>query len=109
MFCDTPYPDRFSQSGPKCAFLIGVRINNAVIDPAVQLSTRYIGDRRHLEKSIDLVEEAVARLRTMIDPLSKELGTMECKIRQWELNVKHSSPRRKRRNLLHLRSKSGNE
>ena len=86
-----------------------MRINNAEIDPAVQLSTRYIRDRHHLEKTIDLVEEAMARLRTMIDPLSKKLGTMERKIRQWELNVTHSSPRRKRRNLLHLRSESGNE
>ena len=49
---------------------------------AVQLSARYIGNHHYLEKAIDLVEETMARLRTMIDSLSNELGTMERKIRQ---------------------------
>lgn len=86
-----------------------MRIDGAVIISTVQLSARYIGDRYYLDKAIDLLEEAMARLRIMIDSLSKELGTMERKIRQHELNVKHLDPRRKLKNLLHLRSKSTNE
>ena len=88
---------------------MGVRVNDAAIDSAVQLCTRHIGDRRHLNKAINLVKEAMARPATEIDSLSKEQGTTERKIRQQGLNVKHSGPRRPRKYLLHLRTKSRNE
>lgn len=63
----------------------GVRINDAAIVAAVQLSNRYIGDRHLPDKAIDLVDEAMARLRTEIDSLPEELDTLERQIRQLEI------------------------
>lgn len=63
----------------------GVRINDAAIIAAAQLSHRYIGDRFLPDKAIDLVDEAMARLRTEIDSLPEELDTLERQIRQLEI------------------------
>ncbi len=63
----------------------GVRINDAAIVSAAQLSNRYIGDRYLPDKAIDLVDEAMARLRTEIDSLPEELDTLERQIRQLEI------------------------
>jgi len=63
----------------------GVRINDAAIVAAAQLSNRYIGDRYLPDKAIDLVDEAMARLRTEIDSLPEELDTLERQIRQLEI------------------------
>ncbi len=63
----------------------GVRINDAAIIAAAGLSNRYIGDRYLPDKAIDLVDEAMARLRTEIDSLPEELDTLERQIRQLEI------------------------
>jgi len=63
----------------------GVRINDAAIVSAAQLSNRYIGDRYLPDKAIDLVDEAMARLRTEIDSLPEELDSLERQIRQLEI------------------------
>ena len=63
----------------------GVRINDAAIVAAAQLSNRYIGDRYLPDKAIDLVDEAMARLRTEIDSLPEELDALERQIRQLEI------------------------
>ncbi len=63
----------------------GVRITDAAIVAAAQLSNRYIGDRHLPDKAIDLVDEAMARLRTEIDSLPEELDTLERQIRQLEI------------------------
>lgn len=63
----------------------GVRITDAAIVAAVQLSNRYIGDRHLPDKAIDLVDEAMARLRTEIDSVPEELDTLERLIRQLEI------------------------
>ena len=63
----------------------GVRINDAAIIAAAQLSNRYIGDRYLPDKAIDLVDEAMARLRTEIDSLPEELDALERQIRQLEI------------------------
>ncbi len=63
----------------------GVRINDAAIVSAAQLSHRYIGDRYLPDKAIDLVDEAMARLRTEIDSLPEELDSLERQIRQLEI------------------------
>ena len=63
----------------------GVRITDAAIVAAAQLSNRYIGDRHLPDKAIDLVDEAMARLRTEMDSLPEELDTLERQIRQLEI------------------------
>ncbi|MCY4171639.1 MAG: ATP-dependent chaperone ClpB [Bacteroidetes bacterium] len=63
----------------------GVRINDAAIVSAAQLSNRYIGDRYLPDKAIDLVDESMARLRTEIDSLPEELDSLERQIRQLEI------------------------
>ncbi len=63
----------------------GVRINDGAIVAAAQLSHRYIGDRFLPDKAIDLMDEAMARLRTEIDSLPENLDTLERQIRQLEI------------------------
>ena len=63
----------------------GVRINDSAIVAAAQLSHRYITDRFLPDKAIDLIDEAMARLRTEIDSLPEELDTLERLIRQLEI------------------------
>ena len=63
----------------------GVRINDDAIVSAAELSHRYIADRFLPDKAIDLVDEAMARLRTEIDSLPEELDNLERQIRQLEI------------------------
>lgn len=63
----------------------GVRITDAAIVAASQLSDRYISDRFLPDKAIDLVDEAASRLRIQIDSMPEELDTIERKIRQLEI------------------------
>lgn len=63
----------------------GVRITDAAIVNAVELSTRYISDRFLPDKAIDLMDEAAARMRMEIDSLPEELDELERKIRQLEI------------------------
>lgn len=63
----------------------GVRITDAAIVAAAQLSDRYISDRFLPDKAIDLVDEAASRLRLQIDSMPEELDTIERKIRQLEI------------------------
>ncbi len=63
----------------------GVRITDAAIVAAAQLSDRYISDRFLPDKAIDLVDEAGSRLRLEIDSMPEELDSMERKIRQLEI------------------------
>ena len=63
----------------------GVRINDGAIVAAAELSHRYIADRFLPDKAIDLVDEAMARLRTEIDSLPEELDTLERQMRQLEI------------------------
>ncbi len=63
----------------------GVRINDDAIVAAAELSQRYIADRFLPDKAIDLVDEAMARLRTEIDSLPEELDALERQIRQLEI------------------------
>jgi ATP-dependent Clp protease ATP-binding subunit ClpB len=55
----------------------GVRITDAAILAAAQLSARYITDRFLPDKAIDLVDEAASRLRLEIDSLPTEIDELE--------------------------------
>ncbi len=47
----------------------GVRITDAAIVAAAELSNRYISDRFLPDKAIDLMDEAASRLRIEIDSM----------------------------------------
>ncbi len=63
----------------------GVRITDAAIVAASELSARYITDRFLPDKAIDLMDEAASRLRIEIDSMPTELDSIERKIRQLEI------------------------
>jgi ATP-dependent Clp protease ATP-binding subunit ClpB len=63
----------------------GVRITDAAIVAAAELSHRYITDRFLPDKAIDLIDEAAARLRIQIDSMPEELDNLERLIRQLEI------------------------
>ncbi len=63
----------------------GVRITDAAIVAAAQLSHRYITDRFLPDKAIDLMDESASKLRIEIDSMPEELDSVERKIRQLEI------------------------
>ena len=63
----------------------GVRITDAAIVAAAQLSNRYITDRFLPDKAIDLIDESASKLRIEIDSMPEELDTLERRIRQLEI------------------------
>ncbi len=62
-----------------------VRIKDAAIIAAVELSARYIADRKLPDKAIDLIDEAAAKMRLEMDSVPEELDTIERNIRQLEI------------------------
>ncbi len=63
----------------------GVRITDAALVAAAQLSHRYITDRFLPDKAIDLVDEAASKLRIEIASMPEEVDTLERRIRQLEI------------------------
>ncbi|HYC78817.1 MAG TPA: Clp protease N-terminal domain-containing protein, partial [Planctomycetota bacterium] len=63
----------------------GVRIRDAALVAAARLSDRYIPDRKLPDKAIDLVDEALARLRMEIDSTPQELDELERAITRLEI------------------------
>lgn len=55
----------------------GVRIQDSALSSAVQLSKRYIPDRRLPDKAIDLIDTAASRLRIEIESVPHELDEAE--------------------------------
>ncbi len=62
-----------------------IKIKDAAIIAAVELSSRYITDRQLPDKAIDLIDEAAAKLRLEVDSVPEELDEIERKIRQLEI------------------------
>lgn len=63
----------------------GVRIQDAALVSATQLSDRYISDRYLPDKAIDLIDEACALVRTEIDSMPTELDEATRRILQLEI------------------------
>src|SRR5882672_2745831 len=63
----------------------GVRITDAAIVAAVQLGTRYIGDRRLPDKAIDLIDEASSRVRIAIDSKPEALDAVTRRVMQLKI------------------------
>ena len=63
----------------------GVRIQDAALVAAAELSNRYITDRFLPDKAIDLVDEAASRLSIEIDSAPEEIDLMERKLTQMQI------------------------
>ncbi len=63
----------------------GVRITDSAIVEAVNLSTRYIGDRFLPDKAIDLIDEATSALKMQLESKPVELDKLHRKIMQLEV------------------------
>ena len=63
----------------------GVRISDAALITAAQLSDRYITDRFLPDKAIDLVDEAAATRRVQLDSRPEKIDVLERKIMQLEI------------------------
>ncbi|MEO0415097.1 MAG: AAA family ATPase [Verrucomicrobiota bacterium] len=63
----------------------GVRIQDAAIVAAAQLSDRYISDRFLPDKAVDLVDESASRLKIELDSLPTEIDQLERQGMQLEM------------------------
>jgi ATP-dependent Clp protease ATP-binding subunit ClpB len=63
----------------------GVRIQDAALIAAAQLSERYVADRFLPDKAIDLMDEAASRLRIEIDSVPHELDVLKRRAQQLEI------------------------
>ncbi|MBN2306368.1 ATP-dependent chaperone ClpB [Candidatus Peregrinibacteria bacterium] len=63
----------------------GVRITDGAIVEAVNLSTRYIGDRFLPDKAIDLIDEATSGLKMQLESKPVELDKLHRKLTQLEI------------------------
>lgn len=63
----------------------GVRISDAAIVAAANLSNRYITDRFLPDKAIDLVDEAASRIRMQVDSKPEELDELDRRIIQLKI------------------------
>lgn len=63
----------------------GIRITDSAIVAAAQMSDRYISHRFNPDKSIDLIDEAAARKRTILDSRPEQIDTLEREILQLEI------------------------
>lgn len=62
-----------------------VRIKDEAIIASVELSARYIADRKLPDKAIDLIDEAAAKMRLEMDSVPEELDELDRRIRQLEI------------------------
>ena len=65
----------------------GIRISDAAIVAAAQLSSRYITDRFLPDKAIDLMDEAASRLRMQVDSKPEALDEIDRRLVQIKIEV----------------------
>ncbi len=65
----------------------GVRITDAALVAAAELSSRYITDRFLPDKAIDLIDEATAALRIEVESMPEELDILKRTILKREIEV----------------------
>ena len=63
----------------------GVRVTDASIVSAAQLSNRYITNRFLPDKAIDLIDEAAARLRMQVDSKPEDLDEIDRRVMQLKI------------------------
>jgi ATP-dependent Clp protease ATP-binding subunit ClpB len=62
-----------------------IKILDAALVAAAELSHRYIADRHLPDKAIDLIDEAAAKLRLELDSVPEEIDELDRKLRQLEI------------------------
>jgi ATP-dependent Clp protease ATP-binding subunit ClpC len=82
-----------------------VKIDNEVIDLAVKLSKRYIGDRFLPDKAFDLMDEASAAVRLPLISLPEEIKSIESRVSQLNKEVQENEIRGEKVKARILRSK----
>ncbi len=70
---------------PKYETHHGVKITDAALVAAAQLTSRYVADRQLPDKAIDAMDEAMSRLRLELDSMPAELDALERKMRQLQI------------------------
>ena len=70
---------------PKYEAHHGIRITDAALGAAANLSSRYITERFLPDKAVDLVDEAASSLRLQMDSLPKEIDETRRKITKLEI------------------------
>ncbi|MEE2779753.1 MAG: AAA family ATPase [Myxococcota bacterium] len=63
----------------------GVQIRDAALAASVELSSRYVSDRRLPDKALDLVDEAASRLRLEVDAVPAEIDEVRRRIKRLEI------------------------
>lgn len=63
----------------------GIKITDGALIAAVRLSSKYITDRFLPDKAIDLIDEALAKLRVELDSLPAEMETIQNQIRDLKI------------------------
>jgi ATP-dependent Clp protease ATP-binding subunit ClpB len=89
----------------------GVRIQDAALVAAAQLSHRYISDRFLPDKAIDLMDEAAAKLRTEMESMPEELESLERRLLQLEIEreaLKKEKDKASQERLAALEKEFGN-
>jgi ATP-dependent Clp protease ATP-binding subunit ClpB len=80
----------------------GVRISDDAIIAAVDLSTKYIADRRLPDKAIDLIDEAAASVKMSISTMPEAMAKLERQIRQLEIEKKALTAEKSKKNEKRL-------
>jgi len=83
----TPEETRAILRGLKAKYELhhGVRIADAALEAAVELSARYITDRFLPDKAVDLMDEAASSLRLDIDSMPKDLEALRRELANREI------------------------
>lgn len=82
-----------------------VKISDEVIDLAVKLSRRYIGDRFLPDKAFDLMDEAAAAVRLPLISLPEEIKSIESRVAQLNQELGENEKRGEKVKARILRSK----
>jgi len=85
-----------------------VRIKDEAIIGAVELSQRYITNRFLPDKAIDLMDEAMAKLRMEINSKPEELDVLDRKVMQLEIEIEAIKREKDEAKLKSLRSDLAN-
>jgi len=80
-----------------------VRITDAAIISAVELSQRYIADRFLPDKAIDLIDEASSKLRMEINSKPEELDALDRKIMQLEIELEAIKREKDKVKVTHIK------
>lgn len=85
-----------------------VRIQDAAIISAVELSQRYLTDRFLPDKAIDLMDEASAKLRMEINSKPEELDVFDRKIMQSEIELEAIKREKDKEKIASLKKELAN-